>query len=190
MDEGVTVKAWFCRDVLPLEAALTRYIRSNWRNESDVADLRQEIYARAITGARNGLPLQTKAFVFTIARNHLINSARHARVISLEHVADLEGSAILAEEVTPERHLVAREELKRLQAGLERLPPRCREVIQLRRIEGLSAQEVATRLKVDRHTVNQQVVHGMRALANFLLGGDGKIRRPSAKGRQTKEIEE
>ena len=64
-----------------------------------------------------------------------------------------------------------------MQAGLDRLPPRCREVVRLRKIEGLSTRETAERLGVGIDTVEQQTVHGMRALVDFMLGGTGKIQR-------------
>jgi hypothetical protein len=35
------VDLWFVQEVLPLEAALTRFLRRNWREESDILDLRQ-----------------------------------------------------------------------------------------------------------------------------------------------------
>lgn len=38
-------KAWFVHEVLPLEAMLTRYLARNWRNRSDLEDVRQEVYA-------------------------------------------------------------------------------------------------------------------------------------------------
>jgi DNA-directed RNA polymerase specialized sigma24 family protein len=95
MIDDETLKAWFFREVFPLEPALTRYIRRNWRNESEVADLRQDIYARVYKGARERLPLQAKPFLFTTARNHLINQARRAQVVSFDHVAELEGSTVL-----------------------------------------------------------------------------------------------
>ena len=35
------VDAWFVREILPLEAALMQFLQHNWRNKSDIADLRQ-----------------------------------------------------------------------------------------------------------------------------------------------------
>ncbi|MDB5436198.1 MAG: polymerase sigma factor [Phenylobacterium sp.] len=189
MIDDATLKAWFFREVFPLEAALTRYIRRNWRNESDVADLRQEIYARVYSAARERLPLQTKPFLFTSARNHLINQVRRAQVVSIDHVADLESSFVVVDAVTPDRHLTARDELRRVQAGLDRLPPRCREVVVLRKIEGLSTKAVAARLNIGVDAVEQQMVHGMRALVDFMTGGPGKIRRPPARKRRAAEAQ-
>lgn len=188
MVDDDALKAWFFREVFPLEAPLTRYIRRNWRNEADIADLRQEIYVRVFVGAREHLPLQAKAFLFTTARNHLINCAKRAQIVSIEHVADLEASIVIADTMTPDRHLLAREDLRRVQAGLERLPPRCQEVVMLRKIEGLSTREVAARLKVSIDTVEQQMVYGMRALVDFMMGGSGRIRRPAANSKTTSRV--
>ncbi|HEX3363905.1 RNA polymerase sigma factor [Phenylobacterium sp.] len=189
MIDDATLRAWFFREVFPLEPALTRYIRRNWRNESEVADLRQEIYARIYSAARERLPLQTKPFLFTIARNHLINQAKRAHVVSIDHVAGLESSPVLVDAVTPDRHVTARDELRRVQAGLDRLPPRCREVVVLRKIEGLSTKAVAARLNIGVDAVEQQMVHGMRALVDFMAGGPGKIRRPSSRKPRASEAQ-
>ena len=188
MTDDKTLRAWFFAEIFPLEAALTRFIRRNWRNLSDVGDLRQEVYARVYASARERLPLQAKPFLFTTARNHLINTAKRGQIVSFEHVADLEASSFAVDTVTPERSLSARDELRLVQVGLDRLPPRCREVVMLRKIEGLSTREVAARLCVSADTVEQQMVHGMRALTDFMLGGSGKIQRPAARRRAAKVV--
>lgn len=154
-----------------------RFLRRNWRDPTELVDLRQDIYARIYDAAREALPLQTKAFLFATARNHLINRARRMRVISIELVTDLESLNVAVDAITPDRHATAREELRRVQAGLERLPPRCREVIVLRKIEGLSQREVAARMGIGEDAVERQMVQGMRALVDFMLGGAGRIRR-------------
>lgn len=176
VDDGV-VKDWFFREIYPLEPVLTRYLRRNWRDQAEVSDLRQEVYARVYAAARERLPHQPKQYLLMTARNHLINNAKRTQVVQIDYVADLETSAVVVDNDTPERQLTAREELRRIQAGLERLPPRCRQVVMLRKIEGLSTREAAERMHVGIDTIEQQMVHGMRALVDFMLGGTGKIRR-------------
>jgi RNA polymerase sigma factor (sigma-70 family) len=172
------IKAFFFEEVFPLEGALMGYLRRNWRNPSDLLDLRQEIYLKIFKVAASGAPIHdVRALLFTIARNHLISSAKRAKIISIELVTDLEASVVLADNITPHRHLVAKEEMRRLQDGLNNLPPRCREVVRLRKVEGLSTRAVAERMRVGTDTVEQQMVFGMRALADFMLGGVGKIQR-------------
>lgn len=181
MVEDEELRAWFFREVFPLEAALTRFIRRNWRNENDVADLRQDIYAKVYTAAQRQLPIQARAFLFTTARNHLINTAKRAKIVSFDLVADLEASFPEAMSADLDRQLTARDELRRVQAGLERLPARCRQVMTLRRVEGLSTKEVAAHLNISVSTVEQQMVHGLRALTDYMMGGQGRIRRSPPK---------
>jgi RNA polymerase sigma-70 factor (ECF subfamily) len=177
VDEAM-LNAWFCREVLPLERALTNFIQRNWRVASDVKDLRQDIYERALAGARTELPSHTRRYLFTVARNHLINGAKRAQVVSIELVADMSALELEEHDFEAERHLSARDELRRAQVGLDQLPPRCREVVWLRKVEGLTTRETAERLGIGLDTVEKQITQGMRALVDFMLGGNGKIRRP------------
>jgi RNA polymerase sigma-70 factor (ECF subfamily) len=189
MVDEATLNAWFCREVLPLERALTSFIRRNWRVAAEVTDIRQDIYERALAGARAGIPTHTRQYVFSVARNHLINQAKRARVVSIELVADMTSVETTFDGLATERQLSAREELRRAQQGLDQLPSRCRQVIWLRKVEGLSTRETAERLGVGIDTVEKQITHGMRALADFMLGGKGKIRRPfSSRGRSRSEL--
>jgi RNA polymerase sigma factor (sigma-70 family) len=73
------------------------------------------------------------------------------------------------DELTPERHASGRAELRLLQVALDALPPRCREVVEMRKVEGLSQRDVAARLGITEDTVERQVANGMRALADALL---------------------
>ena len=174
------VDDWFLREVIPLEASVMRLFRAHWRNAADIPDLRQELYVGLYEAGQENLPVNTRAFVFRAARNLLINRARREQVVSMDLVAELESLDFGVDTLTPERHVSAREDLRRLQLGLDQLPARCREVVVLRRIEGLSQREVAARMSITEHTVERQMVIGMRALLDFMLGGSGKIRRESA----------
>src|SRR5947209_4798605 len=94
MVDDVALNAWFCATVLPLEPALTRFIRHNWRIAEDVTEMRQDIYERVLIGGRQELPTNARAFVFTVARNHLINQAVRGRIVSFDLVADLEAEGL------------------------------------------------------------------------------------------------
>lgn len=100
----------------------------------------------------------------------MIDRARRARVVSIESIGDLDELSVLVDEVSPERRLNARQELKELSAAFGLLPPRCREVVWLRKVDGISQSEVAERLGISVRTVEFQVQKGMRILAHALFG--------------------
>jgi len=186
MVDDETLEDWFSREVLPLERSLTHFIRQNWRVADDVIDLRHDVYELAIGSARTALPANTRPFLYTIARNHLINCSKRAKIVSFDLVADLETVDQDVDLSATERHLSARETLRQVQAGLDRLSPRVREIVRLRKIEGLDTQETADRLGVGIDAVKQQLSMGMLALADFMLGGSGKIVRPQFSRRRNR----
>ena len=160
------LKLWFAQEVLPLEAALMQFLQHNWRNQSDIADLRQEVYVRVCEAAREARPDNTKAFVFRTARNILINRVRREHVVPIEAVADVDALNLAADEPSPDRTVIARDELRRLQSALDRLPERCREAVILGRIEGLSGREIAERMGITESTVSIHLANGVRALVD------------------------
>lgn len=186
MVEQGELDAWFRREVLPLEGSLVRYVRRNWRVADDVMDLTHDIYELVYTAARDGLPTNTRQYLFTVARNHLINRAKRARIVSFELVADLESLDRDADVFEGERHMLARDAVRRAQAGMDKLTPRVREIVWLRRVEGLSIRETAQRLGIGNDAVKQQLMMGVKALADHMLGGTGRIvrRRPAVRAKE------
>jgi RNA polymerase sigma factor (sigma-70 family) len=159
--------AWFMREVLPLESILMLFLRQNWRNRAEIADLRQEVYMRVYEAALKEIPEQTKAFVLATARNLVIDRVRKESVIPFEIVTDLEALGAASEQPGPERVVLARDALRRLTTALDQLPPRCREAVTLRKIEGLSRREIASRMGIAEFTVN-------RHLTDILYGEEAR----------------
>ena len=120
------VKAWFLREVLPLESLLMQFLRHNWKEQGDVEDILHDVYIRVYEAASRQIPDQTKPFVFTTARNLLISRVRKRQVIPIEAVADLDALGIAMDSSGPDRSAIARDELRRLQQAIDKLPARLR----------------------------------------------------------------
>lgn len=165
-----TLVDWFVREVLPLEAALMHFLRQNWRNPAEIADLRQDIYVQVYDAARKQIPTHTKAFVFQTARNLLIDRVRHDHVVPIDGVPDLEAIDAPDNAPNPEQATIARDEFRRLQTALDKLPPRCREAVILGRVEGLPGRAIAARMGISEPTVSVHLANGIRALVNEIYG--------------------
>lgn len=163
------VDAWFIREVLPLEAALMQFLRRGWRSNNDIEDLCHDVFVHIYEAAQREIPNPAKSFVFATARNLLIDRIRRENVVSIEAVADMEALGAAADEPGPDRSAIARQELRRLQTALDRLPRQQRETIVMRKIEGLSRPEIAARLGVAEATVSQYLAQGMTALADLFF---------------------
>jgi RNA polymerase sigma-70 factor (ECF subfamily) len=167
-------KAWFVREVLPLEPALMQFFRRSWRNKSDVEDMCHDVYVRVYEAACKEIPNPARPFVFSVARNLLINRVRREQIVSIDAVADLDALGIALDEPGPDRSAMARQDLQRLQEALDKLPPRCREAVVLRKIEGLGRREIAGRMGIAEATVAEYLAIGIDTLADLLHGEGGR----------------
>jgi RNA polymerase sigma-70 factor (ECF subfamily) len=62
--------------------------------------------------------------------------------------------------------------------AIQSLPERCRQVMTLRRIYGLSQKEVAARLRISEHTVETQSAIGLDKCAAFFRARGHTSRHP------------
>ena len=107
---------------------------------------------------------EPRAYLRTVVRTVLAD--HHARESRWAVRDEAQLSAEAAAEIvpSPERLLDLRQRLDAAQALIEALPPRCREVFRLFRIEGLPQREIAARLGVSLNMVER---HVMRALVEL-----------------------
>lgn len=149
-------------------------------------DLRHDIYVRVLEAAEAQLPRSPKAFLFTSARNLLIDRARRDQVVAIESVVDLDELNVLIDETSPDRHVSARQQLQRVALVMRGMSAKARDVLLMRRIDGLSQREVAQRLGITEAAVEKHVYRGLRLLANSLYGEvvnhDGSVKHQLSSG--------
>ena len=68
--------------------------------------------------------------------------------------------------------LAGQQRLQRLMLGLQRLPPRCREVFLLNRSEGLSYIQIADRLDISLSMVEKHIARAAFFLRNWMVGSE------------------
>ncbi len=93
------------------------------------------MYVKICEAAQEHIPDPVRPLLFTIARNLLGGSGSPWKhVVPIGPVADLDALGIVAlEPLSLDRTVMARDEIRRLQIALDRLPPRCREAVILAR---------------------------------------------------------
>jgi|SRR6185437_6114979 len=170
---GESVDTWFKREILVHEAALVRYLTRIWPHRHEISDLRQDIYVRVYESAEKTVPFAPKSFLFATARHLLTDRIRRRRIVSIDAVGgDLDALNVLIEEISPEQQTSAHQELRRLAEAIDRLPPRCREVVWLRRVDELPQKQVALQLGITQKAVEKQVMKGMKLLAAAFFRND------------------
>jgi RNA polymerase sigma-70 factor (ECF subfamily) len=105
----------------------------------------------------------------------MIDQVRRQSVVSLETMADFDWPNVSDDGPSLERHITARQQLRLLQEALDELPPRCRQIVVMRKVDGLSQKEVAARMGIAVETVENQVAKGTRMLAQAMGGRRGAV---------------
>ncbi len=162
MDDTIARLEWFKAVILPYEAALRARLRRVCAAGFDIDNLVAESLARAYTAKDIARITAGRGYLFAIARNLLIDAARRDTIVSLDFVADLD---LLRSDDTLEASLTARDELRRLQAIIDTLPPQCRRVFLLRRVHDLSLGEIAGQMALSVSTVEKHLAKAVMLVA-------------------------
>lgn len=163
--------AWVGSEVLPHEADVRAWLRRSL-NPDDLEDVIQEAYCQ-ISGLKDVRHIRSgRAYLFRTARNVVLMRLRRARVVSLETVTEIDALSIVGEEMSPERIVAGRRELARVRRLIEGLPQPCREIFELRKIEGFSQREVAEKMAVPEHIVENGVRRGLKLILKALAEGE------------------
>ncbi|MBL9187412.1 MAG: sigma-70 family RNA polymerase sigma factor [Opitutaceae bacterium] len=158
---------WFAEHLRPHEPMLRAWLRGQFPRAGDVDDIVQEAFMRVLQ-AREDRPIESpKAFLFATARNLALARVRHLRVEVDFALAESALTGVCDESADVADEVARAQELELLTRAIQSLPARCRQVITLRRIYGLSQKEVAAQLGIAEHTVEAQGTIGLRKLADF-----------------------
>jgi RNA polymerase sigma-70 factor (ECF subfamily) len=159
---------WFKEEVHPHEPALRAWLHRRYPSLSDVDDVVQESYLRLLWARQQGPISSAKAYLYAIARNAALGIFRKRKLISPESVDNLEGSCISNGAGDVVEIVSSHQEFALALDAIEGLPPRCREIVVLRAVNGLSHREIAQKLGLSEQTVRVQVARGMKKCAEFL----------------------
>ncbi|WP_164108529.1 MULTISPECIES: RNA polymerase sigma factor [Sphingobacterium] len=141
------------------------------RNEEEARDVVQEMFInlwikRASLDPQNNL----SGYLYTAVRNGVLNLIKHKKVVT--NYADL-FSQINLQYTASTDHLIREKQFAALiEAEIAALPPRMREVFELRHKEHLSNKEIAEKMQIAESTVADQMKKALRILkpkVRFLL---------------------
>ncbi|HYM19171.1 MAG TPA: RNA polymerase sigma factor [Micropepsaceae bacterium] len=107
-------------------------------------------------------------YLFRVSRNLVIDRLRRGARETLAARSLAEFHASHGETFDPERSLAAKQELRRVLASIDALPPRCREAFKYHRFDGLSYAAIARRMKISTSMVEKHIAEAMVRITRAL----------------------
>ena len=156
-ESGAIIDPSLLRAFLENHPDLVRFLSRRLRCLFTARDLAQEVYLRLARAGGEDTVENPRALLFRIAANLATD---YVRVQGRRAELLQEANALLwdqEDEISPERQILARDELVRIGAALASLPERTRRVFYLNRFEGVTQSEIARRLGISRTSVEKHM---------------------------------
>jgi RNA polymerase sigma factor (sigma-70 family) len=154
-------------------APLASFFRKRTRNAPEVQDLVQQVFLRLAQSREMGEIHNPDAYIFQTAANTLRDHYRHAAVRNRYLNESLATTDAAASEFSTEHVILAREDLARLIGALRQLPERSRDVLMLRRFEGLKNAEIARLHNISVRSVEKHIAKALAQLSCALDREEG-----------------
>jgi RNA polymerase sigma-70 factor (ECF subfamily) len=144
-------------------------IRRRTRSTEDAEDLLHSAYLRLFTYRAENEVREPVAFLVQTAAHLAVDGHRRKKHLSAQPLeffsANLEDDRPLQDEV-----LAVRERLRRVQAGLDKLSPRTRQIFVMHKVQGMKLREIATTLGITQGAVEKHVAKAVLFLTEWTEG--------------------
>ncbi|MBI4625966.1 MAG: sigma-70 family RNA polymerase sigma factor [Verrucomicrobia bacterium] len=165
---GQAEARWFAEEVQPHEPMLRAWLQSRFPQLTDLDDIVQEAYARVLAARSRMDVRQPKAFFFATARNLALDHFRRRQIARVEPLGGIDELSVLDEGENVAETVARNQEIELMTQAIQSLPDRCRQVMTLRHVYGLSQKAVAAQLGISVRTVEAQVTIGIKRCTEFV----------------------
>lgn len=146
-----------------LKAFLCRF----FHRPQDIEDVAQEAYIKAFQAEQKESVEHPKTLLFTIAKNIALNELRNKTRRITDYIEECHVIPV-KETPTIDQELEGLNKLELYCKAVDSLPEQCRRVYLLRKVHGLSQQEIAKQLGVTQRTVERHLQKGVLECKRYL----------------------
>lgn len=158
---------WLIAEARSHEPALRGYLQRNFPSiETD--DVVQESYLKLLKAKAAGTIASSKAYFFSIARNTALTIFQRNRLYSQTPLNELPDSYVLDQGRDAADATNAHQQHELVVQAMTRLPLRCREILSLAVLHGLSNTEIASRMGIAEATVRVQMARGISKCVEYM----------------------
>ncbi len=134
-----------------MSGRLRRFVRARVPSDAEAEDVVQDVWARFISALDVRPVEQAAAWLFTVARNRIIDRSRKTQPLSLDALAEGDSESgeggisawLPVDQQTPATEHLRRQFWEQLHAALAELPAEQRQVFVWHEFENLSFQDIA-----------------------------------------------
>ena len=145
------------------KSSLKYFISSFVINSQDVDDVCQETFLRTYKSSLENEVKTPKSFMFKVAKNLIFSDFRRASTQLNEYVEDIDLVDSQLELNDLESNTLAQEKLGVMCEAIAGLPNKCRQVVIMRKVYGMTTKDISKRMNISTITVSNYITKGMCA---------------------------
>jgi RNA polymerase sigma-70 factor (ECF subfamily) len=132
------------------------------KSSADAEDVVQEAFIRLWRWPDFDALESPRAVLYKTAFRLALNRLREGAANPLDRADGLDEAPLCADAATPEETLIARERERAFRDAVRGLPPRCRQIVELRAGENRSYKEISATLHVAVSTLEKHMARAKR----------------------------
>ncbi|MEX0300764.1 MAG: RNA polymerase sigma factor [Kordiimonas sp.] len=151
------------KNFLQNEKALKKYLTRFFSRAQDIDDVAQETFLKAFASEAKSEIRAPKSFLFKVAKHTALNEIAKKSNSTTDYIEDSANSNVLEDEaqVGAEQIFDSKQKLIVFSKAVASLPPNCRRVFLLRKMEGLKVKEIARKLDISVSGVEKHIATGL-----------------------------
>ena len=150
--------------------SLIRFLRQRLRVKEDEADVAQEAYIRMMQYEGSRQIQSPSSMLFRIAINVANDLGRAEQTRRVSDQTSLDGLELASDQPAVERQIAAEQDLQLLYGVIETLPPKCRHVFLLSRVQRMTYPQIAAHCRISVKMVEKHISHAL-AICMKKVGG-------------------
>jgi RNA polymerase sigma-70 factor (family 1) len=149
-------------------SSLFRYTMGIIHNRESSEEIVSDVFLEVWESRKNLLAIGNfKAWLYTIAYHKTISYLRSipkAEEVSYELIEDFKMSPI----ESPDEEIINKEEIEAINKAIQKLPPKCKHVFYLAKIEKIPYKEISRILNISVKTINNHIAYAMAKIKDCL----------------------
>lgn len=144
------------------------FFSHRFKSHDEMAELAQDAYLRVMRQQQQKPIENIEGYIYQTTRNLTMNLGRR-RASEQRHVTTDDPELNLStNELSPLDSILLEERITRLKQAIYSLPPRCRQVFILHKVNGMSYAEIAKAMKITESGVGKHLNRAMHHCENAL----------------------
>ena len=149
---------------------LFRFVQRILNSPAEAEDVSQEAFLRAYAAEVGGQTAYSAALLYTVARNLALSELRKRTTRAADTLEHHDGLGELHNHNDPEAQAIEQQAIRAVESAMLKMPPKCLEVFQLRKIDDLSHAQISLQLGISIKTIERHLTKALRICRETALG--------------------